>query len=67
MFSESWRLSAISPFDWPFERNMDIYPGTETYVLKNINTKFKTGKKQAFVGANGAGKTHIYKVVVQTV
>ena len=39
------------------------YPGTETYVLKNINTKFKTGKKQAFVGANGAGKTTFIKLL----
>ena len=39
------------------------YPNTETYVLKNINTKFKTGKKQAFVGANGAGKTTFIKLL----
>lgn len=39
-------------------RNVSFkYPNTDTYVLKNINTKLSIGKKQAFVGENGAGKT----------
>ncbi|MCR4624690.1 MAG: ABC transporter ATP-binding protein/permease [Lachnospiraceae bacterium] len=39
------------------------YPGTENFVLKNISTKLKIGKKQAFVGANGAGKTTFVKLL----
>ncbi|MCR5727241.1 MAG: ABC transporter ATP-binding protein/permease [Lachnospiraceae bacterium] len=39
------------------------YPGTDDYVLKNINTKLNIRKKQAFVGANGAGKTTFIKLL----
>ena len=39
------------------------YPGTDTYVLKDINTTLSIGKKQAFVGTNGAGKTTFVKLL----
>ena len=39
------------------------YPNTENYVLKGINAKLRTGRKQAFVGANGAGKTTFVKLL----
>ncbi|MBP5198049.1 MAG: ABC transporter ATP-binding protein [Lachnospiraceae bacterium] len=39
------------------------YPGSDVYVLKNINTKLSIGKKQAFVGTNGAGKTTFVKLL----
>ena len=39
------------------------YPNSDTYVLKNINTKLNIGRKQAFVGANGAGKTTFVKLL----
>ena len=39
------------------------YPGSDTYALKNINTKLSIGKKQAFVGTNGAGKTTFVKLL----
>jgi ATP-binding cassette subfamily B protein len=39
------------------------YPNTENYVLKDINAKITTGRKQAFVGANGAGKTTFVKLL----
>ena len=45
-------------------RNVSFkYPGSETYVLKNVSTKISIGKKQAFVGANGAGKTTFVKLL----
>ena len=45
-------------------RNVSFkYPNAEEYTLKNINTKFTIGKKQAFVGANGAGKTTFVKLL----
>lgn len=45
-------------------RNVSFkYPGCDDYVLKNINTKLSIGKKQAFVGANGAGKTTFVKLL----
>ena len=45
-------------------RNVSFrYPGSDTYVLKDINTKLNIGKKQAFVGENGAGKTTFVKLL----
>lgn len=39
------------------------YPGSDTYVLKNINTTLSIGKKQAIVGANGSGKSTFIKLL----
>ena len=39
------------------------YPGSDVWVLKNINAKINMGKKQAFVGANGAGKSTFVKLL----
>ena len=45
-------------------RNVSFkYPGSDAYVLKHINTKLSVGKKQAFVGTNGAGKTTFVKLL----
>ena len=50
-------------YDIEFRNVSFKYPGSGTYVLKNINTKLSIGKKQAFVGANGAGKTTFVKLL----
>ena len=39
------------------------YPGSDTDVLKNVSTVLHAGKKQALVGANGAGKTTFVKLL----
>ena len=39
------------------------YPGTETYILKDMNMKIEAGRHYAFVGANGAGKSTIAKLL----
>ncbi len=39
------------------------YPGTEKYILHNLTLKIENGKHYAFVGANGAGKTTIAKLL----
>lgn len=39
------------------------YPGTDKYILKNLSMKLEPGKKYAFVGVNGAGKTTITKIL----
>lgn len=45
-------------------RNVSFrYPGTEHDILKNLSFQIEAGKKYAFVGANGAGKTTIIKLV----
>ena len=45
-------------------RNVSFkYPGSDTYVLKNVSTTLRAGRKQALVGANGAGKTTFVKLL----
>lgn len=39
------------------------YPGTENEVLKGLSAKFEAGRHYALVGANGAGKTTIAKLL----
>ena len=39
------------------------YPGSETDVLQNVNFTLRAGRKQALVGANGAGKTTFVKLL----
>ncbi len=41
------------------------YPGTEKYVLKNINLEISPYKKIAFVGYNGAGKTTLTNLLLR--
>lgn len=46
-----------------FENVSFKYPGTEEYVLKNINVKIKAGEHLSVVGLNGAGKTTFIKLL----
>ncbi len=39
------------------------YPGTETWVLKNMNLRFEIGERVALVGTNGSGKTTFVKLL----
>ncbi|MCK4257868.1 MAG: ABC transporter ATP-binding protein [Halanaerobiales bacterium] len=39
------------------------YPATEMYILKGISFTLNSGKHYAFVGANGAGKTTVIKLL----
>ena len=45
-------------------RNVSFrYPGSQTYALRNVSMTVQAGKKQALVGANGAGKTTFVKLL----
>ncbi len=45
-------------------RNVSFkYPGSENYVLRNVNMKFEIGKRLAVVGMNGSGKTTFIKLL----
>lgn len=48
-----------------FENVSFKYPGTEKYVLKNINLEITPYKKIAFVGYNGAGKTTLTNLLLR--
>lgn len=46
-----------------FENVSFAYPGTDKYVLKNINLTITQGERLALVGLNGAGKTTMVKLL----
>lgn len=41
------------------------YPGTDVYVLKDINIKIEPGQTVVLVGFNGAGKTTLIKLLTR--
>lgn len=41
------------------------YPGSERYVVRNLNLTIKAGETVALVGENGAGKTTIVKLMTR--
>lgn len=47
-------------------RNLSFkYPGTERYIIKNLNVTIKAGDTVALVGVNGAGKTTLIKLITR--
>ncbi|MCL1884247.1 MAG: ABC transporter ATP-binding protein/permease [Defluviitaleaceae bacterium] len=46
-----------------FENVSFKYPGTDKFVLKNLNLAFKQGERLAIVGMNGSGKTTMIKLL----
>jgi len=50
-------------FSVEFEHVSFRYPGSEIYVIKDLNLKFEIGEKMAIVGKNGSGKTTFIKLL----
>lgn len=48
-----------------FENVSFAYPGTDRYVLKNINLVLRPGETVVLVGLNGAGKTTLIKLLTR--
>lgn len=65
MYQGSLTVEKRNDNDYEIEcRNLSFkYPGTDDFVLKNINMKFKIGTKMAIVGMNGSGKTTFIKLL----
>lgn len=74
-FTEFINLTDVKDILLPLEnKHMEIntiefknvsfrYPGTEVDILKNLSFQLTKGRVYAFVGANGAGKTTIIKLL----
>lgn len=65
MYQGSLTVEKRNDYNYEVEfKNVSFkYPGTDNYVLKNINAKFKIGEKLAIVGMNGSGKTTFIKLL----
>ena len=50
-------------FQVDFEHVSFKYPGSDEYVIKDLNLSFVIGEKMAIVGQNGSGKTTFIKLL----
>ena len=50
-------------FSVEFDHVSFKYPGSDEYVIKDLNLKFVIGEKMAIVGKNGSGKTTFIKLL----
>ena len=50
-------------FSVEFDHVSFKYPGSDTYVIRDLNLKFEIGERMAIVGRNGSGKTTFIKLL----
>ena len=50
-------------YEFEFRHVWFKYPGSEQYVLRDINLKWRIGEKMALVGRNGCGKSTLVKLL----
>ena len=50
-------------YEFEFRHVYFKYPGSEQYVLKDINLKWRIGEKMVLVGKNGCGKSTLVKLL----
>ena len=57
-------VDANIPLKVEFKNVSFKYPGTDTYIFKNLNLLIPAGQRLAIVGINGAGKTTLIKLML---
>lgn len=50
-------------YEFAFSHVWFQYPGSEDFVLKDVNLKWRIGEKMALVGVNGSGKSTLIKLL----
>ncbi|MGN0620861.1 MAG: ABC transporter ATP-binding protein [Porcipelethomonas sp.] len=50
-------------YEFEFRHVWFKYPGSEQYVLRDVNLKWRIGEKMALVGRNGCGKSTLVKLL----
>ncbi len=56
-------LKGIKAFEIEFRNVSFQYPGSDSYVLKNVSLTIHSGARMAIVGMNGSGKTTFIKLL----
>lgn len=59
------KITRHIPHEIEFKNLSFKYPGTERYVIKDLNATIKAGDTVALVGVNGAGKTTLIKLITR--
>ncbi len=59
------KIAHDAPHTIVFENVSFAYPGTNIFVLKNINLTLRPGETAVLVGLNGAGKTTFIKLLTR--
>ena len=59
----SVELREDNRFEVEFENVSFKYPGSDVYVIKDLNLRLNIGEKMAIVGKNGSGKTTFIKLL----
>ena len=62
---EPEKINHGNPHTIVFENVSFAYPGTDRFVLKDINLTFRPGETVVLVGLNGAGKTTLIKLLTR--
>lgn len=58
-------LNLTKPPEITFENVSFCYPGTDTFVLRDVSFTIKPGERVALIGVNGAGKTTLTKLLAR--
>lgn len=62
-FKNGTPIPKTDKFEIEFDNVSFCYPGSDTYIIKNLNLTIHPAEKLAIVGLNGAGKTTLIKLL----
>ena len=65
ILKEPLRPNKGAPHTIVFDNVGFVYPGSDHFVLRNVNLTFRPGETVVLVGVNGAGKTTLIKLLTR--
>lgn len=63
LYEQGKHITKAAGYELCLENVSFQYPGTDKYVVKNMNLRIKAGENLAIVGLNGAGKTTLVRLL----
>lgn len=58
-------IDVSEPFEFEFKNVSFMYPGTDSYAIKDLNIRISSNEKLCIVGENGAGKSTFIKLLMR--